>query len=100
MLWTMLGIVLVLWLLGFSFQLTWEIPAIAMQGLAVRSHLAPPIRSCCRRSDPPAARCGAGGADLPPGDRTPAFSLKAENMRTVRRGVAPLMAVVPVLVQA
>ncbi len=38
MLWTMLGIVLVLWLLGVSFQLSWEIPAIAMQRLAVRSH--------------------------------------------------------------
>jgi|NGEPerStandDraft_6_1074524.scaffolds.fasta_scaffold08734_2 hypothetical protein len=90
MLWTLFGIVVVLWLVGCSFQLIWEIPAIAMQGSAVRSHLAPPIRSYCRRSDPPAARCGPGGADLHSGDRTPAFSLKAENICTVRRGVAPM----------
>jgi hypothetical protein len=56
MLWTLFGIVLVLWLLGCSFQLIWEIPAIAMQGSGVRSYLAPPIRLYCRRSNLPAAR--------------------------------------------
>ena len=56
MLWTLFGIVLVLWLLGCSFQLIWEIPAIVMQGSAVRSYLAPPIRSYCGRSNLPAAR--------------------------------------------
>ena len=37
MLWTMFGFVLVLGLLGCSFQLIWEIPAITMKA-AVRSH--------------------------------------------------------------
>ena len=31
-----------------------------------------------RRSDPPAARCGVGGADLQPGDRAPARSVKQQ----------------------